>query len=85
QEIVNALYETLFTFLPITPKTAQVEEPSRNISWTQEANTVLDAIIAKTPFISQISLGRELKKKAEALAAKQGKDTVTPDLLQMLK
>ncbi|NEX14564.1 MAG: chlorophyllide a reductase subunit Z [Prosthecochloris sp.] len=85
QEIVNALYETLFTFLPITPKTAQVEGPSRNISWTQEANTVLDAIIAKTPFISQISLGRELKKKAEALAAKQGKDTVTPDLLQMLK
>ena len=85
QEIVNALYETLFTFLPITRKSAQVEEPTRKIPWTQEANAVLEAIVAKAPFISQISFGREMKKKAEALAAKQGKDTVTPDLLQMLK
>ncbi|MCG8375452.1 MAG: chlorophyllide a reductase subunit Z [Chlorobiales bacterium] len=85
QEIVNALYETLFTFLPITRKSAQVEEPTRKISWTQEANAVLETIVANAPFISQISFGRELKKKAEALAAKQGKDTVTPDLLQMLK
>ena len=85
QEIVNALYETLFTFLPITGKTASENQPQRKISWTSEANTVLEAIVAKAPFISQISFGRELKKKAEALAAKQGKDTVTPDMLQMLK
>ena len=46
---------------------------------------MLETIVAKAPFISQISFGREMKKKAEALAAKQGKDTVTPDLLEMLK
>ena len=85
QEIVNALYETLFTFLPITSKSSPAEQPVRKISWTKEANIVLEAIVAKAPFISQISFGRELKKKAEALAAKQGKDTVTPDLLQMVK
>ena len=85
QEIVNALYDTLFTFLPITSKSAQENPPAGKISWTKEANAVLEAIVAKAPFISQISFGREMKKKAEALAAKQGKDTVTPDLLQMLK
>ena len=85
QEIVNALYDTLFTFLPITSKSAQASLPAGKISWTKEANAVLEAIVAKAPFISQISFGREMKKKAEALAAKQGKDTVTPDLLQMLK
>ena len=85
QEIVNALYDTLFTFLPITSKSAQENLPAGKISWTKEANAVLEAIVAKAPFISQISFGREMKKKAEALAAKQGKDTVTPDLLQMVK
>ena len=85
QEIVNALYDTLFTFLPITGKSAEQTPHSGKISWTGEANAALEAIVAKAPFISQISFGRELKKKAETLAAKQGKDTVTPDLLQMLK
>ncbi len=86
QEIVNALYDTLFTFLPITKKTGQeAPPPPGTITWTKEANAVLEAIVSKAPFISQISFGREMKKKAEALAARQGKDTVTPDLLQMLK
>ncbi len=85
QEIVNALYDTLFTFLPITRKSAPVEQASRNVSWTKEANAALETIVAKAPFISQISFGREMKKKAEALAIQQGKETVTPDLLQMLK
>ncbi len=86
QEIVNTLYDTLFTFLPITKKTEQeAPPPPGTISWTKEANAVLEAIVAKAPFISQISFGRELKKKAETLAASQGKDTVTPDLLEKLK
>lgn len=85
QEIVNALYDTLFTFLPITKKSMGDSLPARKILWTKEANALLKTIVAKAPFISQISFGRELKKKAETLATKQGKDTVTPDLLQMLK
>ncbi|WP_294344853.1 chlorophyllide a reductase subunit Z [Prosthecochloris sp.] len=85
QEIVNALYDTLFTFLPITKKSAPVTVPAGKVLWTKEANALLNTIVAKAPFISQISFGRELKKKAETLATKQGKDTVTPDLLQMLE
>jgi len=84
QEIVNALYDTLFNFLPIS---RSAPEPIRNepeVPWTAEANKVLETIVSKAPFISQISFGRELRKKAEALALKEGHTTVTPELLQRL-
>ncbi len=84
QEIVNALYDMLFNFLPLNRPSAAVEEPPAKIAWSSEANAILNEIVRKAPFISQISFGRELKKKAELLAAKQGKDTVTPELLRML-
>ncbi|NTW52486.1 MAG: chlorophyllide a reductase subunit Z [Chlorobiaceae bacterium] len=82
QEIVNSLYDMLFNFLPITrrQKDAAVQAPP--VSWTPEANAMLEEIVKKAPFISQISFGRELKRKAEAHAATLGKDTVTPELLR---
>ena len=83
QEIVNALYDTLFNFLPIT-RQQQAAAPAKPLKWTPEANAILDGIVKKAPFISQISFGRELKRKAENLAASRGADTVTPDILQQL-
>ncbi|HHE33082.1 MAG TPA: chlorophyllide a reductase subunit Z [Chlorobaculum parvum] len=83
QEIVNALYDTLFNFLPITRR-QQSAAPAKPLKWTPEANAILDGIVKKAPFISQISFGRELKRKAENLAASRGADTVTPDILQQL-
>jgi chlorophyllide a reductase subunit Z len=83
QEIVNALYDTLFNFLPITRR-QQAAAPAKPLKWTPEANAILDGIVKKAPFISQISFGRELKRKAENLAASRGLDTVTPDILQQL-
>ncbi len=85
QEIVNALYDTLFHFLPISMRTTESHGEKKTITWTGEANAILEQIVKKAPFISQISFGREMKKKAEALAAQQGKETVTPDILHMLK
>ncbi|NTU98358.1 MAG: chlorophyllide reductase subunit Z, partial [Chlorobiaceae bacterium] len=84
QEIVNALYDMLFNFLPLNRQSSFQEEPAAKIAWSSEANAMLNEIVRKAPFISQISFGRELKKKAELLALKQGKDTVTPELLGML-
>jgi 3,8-divinyl chlorophyllide a/chlorophyllide a reductase subunit Z len=84
QEIVNALYDMLFNFLPLNRSTTPEEAPAVKVSWSGEANALLDEIVRKAPFISQISFGRELKKKAELMAAKQGRDTVTPELLKML-
>ncbi len=85
QEIVNALYDTLFTFLPISRRSTGEAVQPKDIRWTKEANALLEEIVKKAPFISQISFGREMKKKAETLAAQQGKETVTPDLLRMVR
>lgn len=84
QEIVNALYDMLFNFLPLNRPSVIQAEPSAKVAWSSEANALLNEIVRKAPFISQISFGRELKKKAELLALRQGKETVTPDLLKML-
>ncbi|ARM30126.1 chlorophyllide a reductase subunit Z [Prosthecochloris sp. HL-130-GSB] len=85
QEIVNALYDTLFHFLPISSRTKESGPTQHNIKWTSEANELLEQMVKKAPFISQISFGREMKKKAESLALQQGKKTVTSELLQLLK
>lgn len=82
QEIVNALYDMLFNFLPIQKKSLFPERPQSKIAWTGEAEALLDELVKKAPFISQISFGRELKIKAEALARKTGKETVTEELLR---
>ena len=84
QEIVNALYDTLFNFLPIARNTPEPVRNEPEIPWTAEANKVLETIVSKAPFISQISFGRELRKKAEALAAREGHATITPELLHRL-
>ena len=83
QEIVNSLYDMLFNFLPLNRRTA-VEEPSQKVAWSSDANALLNEMVKKAPFISQISFGRELKRKAELLALKQGKECVTPELLGMV-
>jgi len=83
QEIVNALYEMLFNFLPLNRRSA-VEEPMQKVAWSDEANALLNEIVKKAPFISQISYGRDLKRKAELLTLKQGKACVTPELLRMV-
>ena len=85
QEIVNALYDILFAFLPITKRQTGPAQPPVRIAWTAEANALLEEIVRKAPFISQISFGRELKQKAEAHAVKLGKDTVTPDVLEAIR
>ncbi len=84
QEIVNALYDMLFNFLPINRRSAPEEVPPGKIIWSSEANLLLNEMVKRTPFISQISFGRELKRKAELLAFKQGAESVTADLLKMI-
>jgi chlorophyllide a reductase subunit Z len=85
QEIVNALYDTLFNFLPIKRRSASmVETAAIKINWSKEASELLQELVRKAPFISQISYGRELKRKAESMAVTQGKESVTPELLKQV-
>lgn len=82
QEIVNALYDMLFNFLPIQKRTGTDETPLTKMAWSSEAETLLQEMVKKAPFISQISFGRELKKRAESFARKTGKEIVTAELLR---
>jgi len=84
QEIVNSLYDMLFNFLPIQKRTGETEEPQIKMNWSGEAESLLDEMVKKAPFISQISFGRELKKKAENLARKTGEKSVTVELLRKM-
>ncbi len=86
QEIINIMYETLFTFLPADdPNRMANEELTQTIKWTPEAQRLLHEMTKKAPFISQISFSRSLKKQVELFAQKQGQDTVTVDLFQQVK
>ncbi|MBM3163256.1 MAG: chlorophyllide a reductase subunit Z [Chlorobi bacterium] len=83
QEIVNALYDMLFNFLPLQKRSSgAAQEPEAAVTWDREAERLLNELVKKAPFISQISFGRELKKKAETLARKTGQETVTAELLR---
>lgn len=85
QEIVNALYDMLFTFLPLNRTASAVAAAAQQLPWSNEAQTALQELVKKAPFISQISFGRELRKKAEELARAQGKASVTAELLMQLR
>jgi chlorophyllide a reductase subunit Z len=84
QEIVNALYDMLFNFLPLNRRGPAGEDSTGKVTWSNEANALLNEIVKKAPFISQISFGRELKRKAEQFVLKQGKNNVTPEILKLV-
>jgi chlorophyllide a reductase subunit Z len=80
QDIVNMLYETLFTFLPLDSAYGQqnggaprpAANAASNLAWSQDAKAVLDAALEKMPFIARISASRELQMKVETAAQGRG-------------
>ncbi|MWV53459.1 chlorophyllide a reductase subunit Z [Chlorobium phaeovibrioides] len=84
QEIVNSLYDMLFNFLPLNRLSEAGETPTQKPEWDAEAEEFLNEAVKKAPFISQISFGRELKKKAELLAIRQGKKTISKETVSLV-
>jgi len=84
QEIVNSLYDMLFNFLPLNRLSEAGETPTQKPEWDAEAEEFLNEAVKKAPFISQISFGRELKKKAEQLAIRQGKKTISKETVSLV-
>lgn len=90
QEIVNLLYEALFTFLPVdaaygkkqqTDNSSAPVEQSESLPWETEATAALDAALAKLPYVPRISASRELQMQAEQLAHQRNLDVVTADVV----
>jgi 3,8-divinyl chlorophyllide a/chlorophyllide a reductase subunit Z len=93
QEIVNALYNTLFNFLPVdgayskgAPGAAagppKADTAPGNLPWRPEASAVLDAALEKLPYIPRISASRQLQMQVETLARSRSLAEITPELVE---
>lgn len=85
QEIVNVLYDVLFSFLPMQKQGFEFVDETKPLTWTTDAKALLAEMTKRAPFISQISFSRDLKTKAELFAQKKGIDTITPEILQQAR
>lgn len=87
QEIVNRLYDALFSFLPVDSAYARQAHVSSgptqgNMPWQSEAKERLDAALEKLPYIPRISASRQLQMTIETLAHQRGVAEVTPELVE---
>ena len=89
QEIVNALYNTLFNFLPVDTAYSsgragpvKPDETPGNLPWQPAAKELLDAALEKLPYIPRISASRQLQMQVEALARQRGTAEITPELVE---
>jgi chlorophyllide a reductase subunit Z len=75
QEIMNALYNQLFTFLPVDGAYAAgrsgapvAEAAPGNLPWQPAARARLDAALERLPYMPRISASRQIQLQTEALA-----------------
>ncbi|MEN9937137.1 MAG: hypothetical protein RLZZ387_3716 [Chloroflexota bacterium] len=89
QEIVNALYNTLFNFLPVdaaysAPRSGPVraDEAPGNLPWEPAAKELLDAALEKLPYIPRISASRQIQMQVEALARGRALKEISAELVE---
>jgi chlorophyllide a reductase subunit Z len=85
QEVCNALFDALFNILPLAGRLDEVEATparvQRQIPWSAEAQTALDAVIGRQPVLVRISAAKRLRDAAERAARDAGEPLVTPQRL----
>jgi chlorophyllide a reductase subunit Z len=81
QEVCNALFDALFHIIPLGAELDRVEPtPSRitrPLPWDDDALAELDATVDAAPFVTRISVAKQLRDRAEHEAARAGEDRVT--------
>ena len=80
QEICNALFDMLFEILPRSGELDAIEPTAararREITWKPEAQTALDALIAREPVLVRISAAKRLREDAERRAFEENSSEV---------
>ncbi|MBA3946658.1 MAG: chlorophyllide a reductase subunit Z [Herpetosiphonaceae bacterium] len=91
QEIINALYDSLFNFLPIdnhakpaSPAAKPVVSSAPSLPWQADARVRLDQVLETMPFLPRISASRELQRAAETEADKYGLAEVTVEMVEAI-
>ena len=90
QEFCNSLFDALFHILPLGTDLDKVEATlvkagqMSNLPWDEDAQLVLNQIIANQPIITQISAAKRVRDSAERQARLEGSQRVTKELLQRM-
>ncbi|PZQ16038.1 MAG: chlorophyllide a reductase subunit Z [Ancylobacter novellus] len=83
QEVCNALFDALFSILPLAQDLDRVEAtPSRalaELAWDAQAQDALDALLEAQPILIRISAARRLRDGAERAARQRGSGSVSAD------
>lgn len=91
QEIVNALYDVLFNFLPVDSAysggvrlagAAASADAAGNLPWQPDAQKRRDEALEKVPYIARISASRNIQMQVEILAQQRGLKEVTVELAE---
>ena len=86
QEVCNGLFDALFNILPLAADLDKIEAtPSRleaELPWDDEAQALLDSVLAQSPVLVRISAARRLRDAAERHARGSGAEIVTEACVQ---